>query len=258
MAPCSAARCGLPTTYSTTSLIAEIMAAALALLGRGREHALTSIPDLLDDIEGVRRRAARRRIDLKIVHRRLPRSCAAPHTFRVLPHLRLSEHVCVVPCCWPALRPESSGRPHQPSPCSLPPPPAGRGGGGGFRGGSTIKPGEQCPPGTTEVRPLTCLAPEMAPPSILDYRPKSTLVAPTTMVRKAKFPVIDFHGHPAGLLATTETLARLGASLDSLNVRMMIAADNMSGDRLKRVMDTLRASPMMKDRVRRADGYQLR
>lgn len=135
-----------------------------------------------------------------------------------------------------------------------PTPPAGRGGGGGFRGGSTIKPGEQCPPGTTEVRPLTCLAPEMAPPSILDYRPKSTLVAPTTMVRKAKYPVIDFHGHPAGLLATTETLARLGASLDSLNVRMMIAADNMSGDRLKRVMDTLRASPMMKDRVRVLTG----
>ncbi|MCC6244180.1 MAG: amidohydrolase family protein [Gemmatimonadaceae bacterium] len=94
----------------------------------------------------------------------------------------------------------------------------------------------------------------MAPPSILDYRPKSTLVAPATMVRKAKFPVIDFHGHPAGLLATTESLEKLGASLDSLNVRMMIAADNMSGDRLKRVMDTLRASPKMKDRVRVLTG----
>jgi len=128
-------------------------------------------------------------------------------------------------------------------------PPAGRGG-GGFRGGTTIKPGESCPPGTTEVRPRSCMAPETAPPSILDYRPKSTLIAPTTLVRKAKYPAIDFHGHPSGLLATTATLAQLGASLDSLNVRMMIAADNMSGDRLKRVMDTLRASPMMKDRVR--------
>jgi uncharacterized protein len=130
------------------------------------------------------------------------------------------------------------------------PPPAGRGGGGGFRGGSTIKPGEECPPGTTEVRPLSCLGPAMPAPSILDYRPKSTLVAPTNMRRTAKYPAIDFHGHPAGLLATTETLSRLGASLDSLNVRMMIAADNMSGERLKRVMDTLRASPKMKDRVR--------
>jgi len=129
-------------------------------------------------------------------------------------------------------------------------PPAGRGGGGGFRGGTTIKPGEECPPGTTEVRPLNCLAPAMPAPSILDYRPKSTLVAPASVKRTAKFPAIDFHGHPGGLLATTESLARLGASLDSLNVRLMIAADNMSGDRLKRVMDTLRASPKMKDRVR--------
>jgi predicted TIM-barrel fold metal-dependent hydrolase len=127
---------------------------------------------------------------------------------------------------------------------------AGGGGGGGFRGGTTIKPGESCPPGTTEVRPRNCLAPEEAPPSILDYRPKSTLVAPTTMVRTAKFPAIDFHGHPAGLLATSESLGRLRASLDSLNVRMMIAADNMSGERLQRVMDTLRANPAMKDRVR--------
>ena len=38
-----------------------------------------------------------------------------------------------------------------------PQPPAGRGGGGGFRGGITIKDGEQCPPGTTEVRPRSCL-----------------------------------------------------------------------------------------------------
>ena len=132
-------------------------------------------------------------------------------------------------------------------------PPAGRGG-GGFRGGTAIKEGESCPPGTTEVRPRTCLGPETPAPSILDYRPKSTLVAPVTMVRSARFPAIDFHGHPGGLLATTESLARLGASLDSLNVRLMIAADNMSGDRLKRVMDTLRASPKMKDRVRVLTG----
>ena len=132
-------------------------------------------------------------------------------------------------------------------------PPPGRGG-GGFRGGTAIKDGESCPPGTTEVRPRTCLGPETPAPSILDYRPKSTLVAPVTMVKTAKFPAIDFHGHPGGLLATTESLARLGASLDSLNVRMMIAADNMSGDRLKRVMDTLRASPKMKDRVRVLTG----
>lgn len=128
-------------------------------------------------------------------------------------------------------------------------PPNGRGA-GGFRGGITIKQGEQCPPGTTEVRPRNCLGPETPAPSILDYRPRNTLVAPTHMVPKAKFPVIDFHGHPQQLLSSTATLANMQASLDSLNVRTMIAADNVSGDRLKRVMDTVRASATMKDRVR--------
>lgn len=121
---------------------------------------------------------------------------------------------------------------------------------GGMRGATTIKDGESCPPGMTEIRPRSCMAPQTPPPSILDYRPISTLIAPTHMVHRAKFPVIDFHGHPGGLLSTTAGLAQMGASLDSLNVRMMISADNMSGDRLKRTMDTVRASPMMKDRVR--------
>ena len=116
--------------------------------------------------------------------------------------------------------------------------------------GTPIQPGEACPPGTTEIRPRSCMAPEAPAPSILDYRPKSTLVVPAHMVKTAKYPAIDFHGHPQGLLASTETLASLGASLDSLNVRMMISADNMSGDRLKSAVAAIRSSAKMKDRVR--------
>src|SRR5687768_5383833 len=69
--------------------------------------------------------------------------------------------------------------------------------GRGGRGGNEvqIKPGEECPPGTTETRPRVCTAPTMAPPSILDYRPKSTLVTKETLVPKAKFPVVDIHNH---------------------------------------------------------------
>ncbi|MEP7002243.1 MAG: hypothetical protein ABI969_17270, partial [bacterium] len=92
--------------------------------------------------------------------------------------------------------------------------------------GTPISAGETCPPGTTEIRPRTCMAPESPAPSIVDYRPRSTLVTPTHMVKTAKYPAIDFHGHPQGLLGTSDALARLGASLDSLNVRMMISADN--------------------------------
>src|SRR5262249_17320219 len=52
--------------------------------------------------------------------------------------------------------------------------------------------------------------------------------------------------------------AALGASLDSLNVRMMVSADNLSGDRLKRALDTIRASATMKDRVRVLAGIDFR
>jgi predicted TIM-barrel fold metal-dependent hydrolase len=117
-----------------------------------------------------------------------------------------------------------------------------------------IKPGESCPPGTTEIRPRSCMRPQDPAPSILDYRPRSTLVAPEHIVKKARYPAIDFHGHPQGLLGSVESLARLGAELDGLNVRVMIAANNISGDALKRTVATINASPSMKDRVRAFTG----
>lgn len=114
----------------------------------------------------------------------------------------------------------------------------------------TIREGEECPAGMTEIRPQRCMAPQLPPPSILDYRPRSTLVTPDNPVPRAKYPAIDFHGHPRGMLNSQESLAELGRALDELNVGMMIAADNMSGDRLERAMAEIRASPAMRDRVR--------
>jgi uncharacterized protein len=133
---------------------------------------------------------------------------------------------------------------------STPPPqqPSNRGPGGAR--GTQIQPGEHCPPGTTEIRPRNCLGPEAPAPSILDYRPKSTLIAPVHMVKTAKFPAIDYHGHPQALLGSAEGVANLIAYLDSLNVRMMVAADNMSGERLQRALSVINASPNAKDRVR--------
>ena len=72
----------------------------------------------------------------------------------------------------------------------------GQGGRGGGGRGSPIQAGESCPPGTTEIRPRSCMAPATAAPSIVDYRPHSTLVTPAHLVRTAKYPAIDFHGHP--------------------------------------------------------------
>src|SRR3954466_3751355 len=124
----------------------------------------------------------------------------------------------------------------------------------GGNSATTIKVGEICPPGTTEIRPRSCMAPQDPAPSILDYRPRSTLVAPTHMVKKARYPAIDFHGHPQGMLGSVESLARLGNDLDGLNVRMIVVANDVSGGELKRMVGTIRSSPAMKDRVRVLTG----
>ncbi|MFI5245891.1 MAG: amidohydrolase family protein, partial [Gemmatimonadales bacterium] len=132
--------------------------------------------------------------------------------------------------------------------------PAGRGG-----RGTPIAPGDTaCPAGQTEIRPRTCMAPQLQPPSILDYRPRSTVVSAAHMVKTAKYPAIDFHGHPNALIFSADGLATLGAALDSLNVRMMVSADNLSGDRLKSAMAAISASPKMKDRVRVLAGINFR
>ena len=135
-------------------------------------------------------------------------------------------------------------------------PPARRGPGNERE--ATIQPGEACPPGMTEIRPQRCMAPETPPPSILDYRPRSTLVVPEHRVRQAKYPAIDFHGHPRGLVTSAEVLETLRASLDSLNIAMMIVAENVSGERLERTMAAIRSSPTMKDRVRVLAGIDFR
>jgi predicted TIM-barrel fold metal-dependent hydrolase len=121
-----------------------------------------------------------------------------------------------------------------------------------------LEAGQSCPAGTTEIRPRICRAPQSAAPSILDYRPHSTLVTPSHIVLKARYPAIDFHGHPQALITSDSGLARLRTALDGINVRLMIAADNLSGERLKTALTAIRASPAMKDRVRALAGIDFR
>jgi predicted TIM-barrel fold metal-dependent hydrolase len=123
-------------------------------------------------------------------------------------------------------------------------------------GGVTIGPDEPCPAGMTEVRPRTCMAPQLEPPSILDYRPESTLITPEHLVPKPKYPAIDFHGHPPGLDGSAEGLAELGAAMDGIGLRVMIAASNMRGDRLRRALAAIAAAPTMRDRVRVFTGIE--
>jgi predicted TIM-barrel fold metal-dependent hydrolase len=126
----------------------------------------------------------------------------------------------------------------------------------GRRGGTPIKPGDECPPGMTETRPGSCQAPEFPPPSILDYRPRSTLVTTEHKVPRAKFPVIDIHGHPPGI-NSPEGLARMVAEMDKLNLRVMTSASNTSGERLTQLLAVINGSPH-KDRFRVFTGIDFR
>jgi predicted TIM-barrel fold metal-dependent hydrolase len=117
----------------------------------------------------------------------------------------------------------------------------GREGGRGGRGrGVPIQPGAACPPGTTESRPGFCQAPEFPAPSILDYRPRTTLVAEAHLVPKAKFPVVDSHNHTN---ITADNIESMIAEMDALNLRVLV---NLSGgsapEQIKQKVDFIRAS----------------
>jgi predicted TIM-barrel fold metal-dependent hydrolase len=126
----------------------------------------------------------------------------------------------------------------------------------GMRGGTRVGPGHACPPGATEVRPGSCQAPEVPPPSIVDYRPRSTLVTPQHPVPRAKFPAIDVHGHP-GNLTSQDSINRMVAEMDKLNLGVMVVAENVSGPRLTQTLQALAASPH-KERFRVMSGVDFR
>ncbi len=135
-------------------------------------------------------------------------------------------------------------------------PPRGQGAGqgrGGRGGGVPAGPDGECPPGTTLVRPGRCQAPEFPAPSIVDYRPRTTLVTAEHKVPKAKFPAVDYHGHISGRIGTPAGLAALAADMDALGLGLMVAADGVSGANLQRTLDAIKASPL-KDRIRVMTG----
>jgi len=100
---------------------------------------------------------------------------------------------------------------------------------------------QQAGPGQLRPRPGTGRDPEFPPPTILEYQPRSTLVVPVHMVPRAKFPVVDIHGHPPALLSE-DAINRVGAAMDSLNLQVMVNASGSSGDRLAGQIAAVRTS----------------
>jgi len=97
--------------------------------------------------------------------------------------------------------------------------------------------------GTPGARPGSGREPEFPIPDIREYKPESTLVVPQHPVPKAKFPAIDFHGHPPQL-TSPEALASVVKALDDLNVRRMVVNNpQLRGDSLKQWIGVANASP---------------
>ena len=97
-------------------------------------------------------------------------------------------------------------------------------------------------PGQIRPRPAEGRAPEFPAPSIVDYEPRSTLVVAAHEVPRAKFPVVDIHSHhPVPM--TPDYFARVVASMDPLNLQLLVNLSGGSGDRLRRGLEAIQNSP---------------
>ncbi|HRH46764.1 MAG TPA: amidohydrolase family protein [Pyrinomonadaceae bacterium] len=67
--------------------------------------------------------------------------------------------------------------------------------------------------------------------SIEEYEPKSTLVVPGTIIKKAKYPFIDVHNHQP-LNPKPEDLAKMVNDMDALNMKVMVNLSGTTGNTL--------------------------
>ena len=100
---------------------------------------------------------------------------------------------------------------------------------------------QQLPPGQIRPRPAEGREPEFPAPNIREYKPRSTLVVPQHQVPRAKFPVIDIHGHPPNV-TSPEAVNQVGDSMSPLNLQIMVNASGVSGDRLRQAINAVNAS----------------
>lgn len=96
-------------------------------------------------------------------------------------------------------------------------------------------------PGQIRPRPAEGREPDLPQPTIRQYRPRSTLVVPQHPVPKARFPVVDLHGHPPQI-SGPDVVQRVVDAMDPVGVRVMVNANGTSGERLRQALDAIRTS----------------
>jgi predicted TIM-barrel fold metal-dependent hydrolase len=97
-------------------------------------------------------------------------------------------------------------------------------------------------PGVQRGRPGEGRTPEFPAPSILDYKPRSTLKVAAHPVPRAKFPVIDIHSHQPTPISPAQ-FDRVAAGMDANNIRLLINLSGGYGDQLRKGLEAIAASP---------------
>jgi uncharacterized protein len=100
----------------------------------------------------------------------------------------------------------------------------------------------QSTPGQIRPRPAEGREPELRPPMIREYKPKSQLVVPQHPVPKAKFGVIDIHSHQPTPISTAE-FARVVKGMDENNLRLLVNLSGSWGERLRQGLQAIKKSP---------------
>jgi predicted TIM-barrel fold metal-dependent hydrolase len=95
--------------------------------------------------------------------------------------------------------------------------------------------------GAIQNRPGADRTPEFPIPNIRDYKPKSTLIVPEHPVPRAKFPVIDVHSHQPTPMSPAQ-MDQVVASMDRLNLQLLVNSTGASGERLQQSIAAFRAS----------------
>lgn len=83
--------------------------------------------------------------------------------------------------------------------------------------------------------------PEIPAPTIIEYRPRSTLVVPEHPVPRPKFPVVDFHGHPPRL-TSPEIVRDVVRQLDAIGIGVIVSANSSSGESLRQQLAAIEAA----------------
>lgn len=105
----------------------------------------------------------------------------------------------------------------------------------------------QGPGAGSRSRPGEGRAPEFPPPTIVDYKPRTTLKVPEHPVPRAKFPVIDIHSHQPNPISPAQ-FDRVIAGMEANNLRVLVNLSGGSGERLRQGLQAIASSPS-KDRM---------